>query len=642
MKIVEQIKLFCFLIAGLPLLGFLINGLGYRRIPKILAGAISSLMVVIPFLVTLPLLYFYQDMGGQELPVSFFDWLPAGNIQIAFSFFIDQLTLLMLLIVTGVGSLIHLYSVGYMKHDEGYGKFFAFLNLFVFFMLILVMGGNYVMMFIGWEGVGLCSYLLIGFWNTNPQYGYAARKAFIMNRIGDLGFLLGIFLLFYVFGSSDFEIIFNQAISMKAGDKLIGLITLLLFVGAMGKSAQIPLYTWLPDAMAGPTPVSALIHAATMVTAGIYMVVRSHILYILAPDTLQLIAYVGLATALFAATIGLFQHDIKKVLAYSTVSQLGYMFLALGAGAFTSAMFHVMTHAFFKALLFLGAGSVIHAMSDEQDIRMMGGLRKKLPITFATFLVGTIAIAGIPPFAGFFSKDEILAHVYEYSPILWGIGVFTAALTSFYMFRVLFVTFSGSFRGTHEQEHHLHESPLTMTIPLLLLAAFSVVGGLVGPPPVLSQNHRLEKFLAPVFTAAKKINPELFKEHALNNQTEWMLIGVSVGVALLSMAAAFVVFVVRKSVPQSETEMQGVYKFLYHEYYVDELYDLLFVRPIAALSGFFGQVTEALIDLLVNGTGRMVQWAASLLRLVQGGRIGYYIFAMVFGIGLILLLNFVL
>ena len=405
-KLENIVKFFCLLILLPPFIGFITNGLGFKKINKPGVSIIGTLAVLISFITTLVLFYYFKNMGNATLAVNLFNWIKVGDLDIGFSLYIDQLTLLMLLIITGVGSLIHIYSIGYMKNDEGFGKFFSFLNLFIFFMLILVMGGNYVIMFIGWEGVGLCSYLLIGFWNKNSNYGNAARKAFIMNRIGDLGFLIGIFLLFSYFGGVGFDFISYQAVNMKLGDSTIMWITIFLFIGAMGKSAQIPLYTWLPDAMAGPTPVSALIHAATMVTAGIYMIVRSNLLYTLSPVTLSIIMWVGIITAFFAATIGIFQNDIKKILAYSTVSQLGYMFLALGVGAFSSGMFHVLTHAFFKALLFLGAGSVIHAMGEEQDIRKMGGLNKKLKITFLTFLIGTIAISGIPPFSGFFSKDE--------------------------------------------------------------------------------------------------------------------------------------------------------------------------------------------------------------------------------------------
>ncbi|MBC8111029.1 MAG: NADH-quinone oxidoreductase subunit L, partial [Verrucomicrobia bacterium] len=416
-------------------------------------------------------------------------------------------------------------------------------------------------------------------------------------------------------------------------------ITFCLFIGAMGKSAQIPLYTWLPDAMAGPTPVSALIHAATMVTAGIYMIVRSNFLYALAPFTLEIIAGIGVATALFAATIGIFQNDIKKVLAYSTVSQLGYMFLALGVGSFTSGMFHVMTHAFFKALLFLGAGSVIHAMSDEQDIRNMGGLRKKLPVTFLTFLIGTIAISGIPPFAGFFSKDEILAHAYEHNKVLWFLGVLGSMMTSFYVFRLLFLTFFGKFRGTYEQEHHLHESPLTMTLPLILLAILSMVGGFVGLPAVFSENHVLDEFMHPIYEVAEKANPALF-EHHLDHNTEYMLMGVSVAAAVLAFVAAFVVFISRKTLPKADTEVTGIQKVIYNKYYIDELYEYLYVKPYTQLSKFLYNYAEKSVDFFVNGTGKLVQGLSNIFRQTQTGTIGFYLFAMVFGIGIILLLGF--
>src|ERR1700743_2871542 len=424
---------YIWLIPFLPLAGFLINGLGRNAFSKGVIGFIGSLVILLSF--GLSVAAFLQvKSSGVPINVSVFDWFSVGSFKVQFAFLIDQLSALMLLIITGVGFLIHLYSVGYMHSDEGFGKFFSYLNLFVFFMLLLVLGSNYLIMFIGWEGVGLCSYLLIGFWFTNPDYADAAKKAFSMNRLGDLGFLLGIFLIIHIFGSIDFGIIFPKVAAMHNSEVPFTLITILLFVGAVGKSAQIPLFTWLPDAMAGPTPVSALIHAATMVTAGVYMVARSNILFTMAPVTMNIIAIICLATAVFAALIALSQTDIKKVLAYSTVYQLGYMFLGLGVGAYTGAFFHVLTHAFFKALLFLGAGSVIHAVSGEQDMRNMGGLKSKLPITFVTMLVGTIAIAGIPPFAGFFSKDEILSAAYAHNPVYYVIGVITAMLTSFYMF----------------------------------------------------------------------------------------------------------------------------------------------------------------------------------------------------------------
>ncbi len=620
----------------LPFLGFLINGLGFRRIPKSLVGLVGTGASLASFAIVLSLFF---NFSGEAQTVPLYDWFTVGSLSISFAFQIDQLSLIMMLIITGIGSLIHLYSIGYMHHDEGFGKFFAFLNLFLFFMLLLVMGSNYLIMFIGWEGVGLCSYLLIGFWNQNPNYGYAARKAFVMNRIGDLGFLIGIFLIINQFGSLEFASVFPAAAQLNIGDQSIFWITFCLFIGAMGKSAQIPLYTWLPDAMAGPTPVSALIHAATMVTAGIYMIVRSNILYTLAPDTLHIIAWVALATALLAASIGLFQNDIKKVLAYSTVSQLGYMFLGLGVGAYSSGFFHVMTHAFFKALLFLGAGSVIHAMSDEQDIRYMGGLRKKLPITFLTFLLGTIAISGIPPFAGFFSKDEILAHVFEHSPLMWGLAVFGSMMTAFYMFRLLFLTFFGEFRGTHEQEHHLHESPLTMTLPLMVLAVLSVLGGFLNVPAILGGSAKLDAFLDPIFELSKQANPGAFAGVHLDHSTELTLMGVSVVGAVLSIIAAFVLYVSRNAVPEPDEEITGVKKLIYNKYYVDEIYNAVFVKPIQALSGFFYRVTDQIILNKggVEGLGNFVKGLSNEFRLLQTGTTSFYVFIMVTGIAAILI-----
>lgn len=480
------------LIPLFPLIGFLINGLGRNILPKSVVGFIGSLTILLSFGLSLGVFLELNASEVKSVTIPLFDWISAGSLLVPFSFLVDPLSTLILLIVTGIGFLIHVYSTGYMHHDAGFNKFFSYLNLFIFFMLLLVLGSNYVIMFIGWEGVGLCSYLLIGFWFTNVSYASAAKKAFVMNRIGDLGFLIAIFLLFTTFGSVEFSQIFPQAAKMAAGDNMLILITALLFVGAIGKSAQIPLFTWLPDAMAGPTPVSALIHAATMVTAGIYMIARSNILFTLAPQTLDVVSFIGIATAILAALIALTQTDIKKVLAYSTVSQLGYMFLGLGVGAYTGAFFHVITHAFFKALLFLGAGSVIHAMSDEQDMRKMGSLKSKLPVTFLTMMIGTIAIAGLPPFSGFFSKDEILAHAYEHNKALWVIGVIGAMFTAFYMFRMMFLTFYGNFRGTTEQHHHLHESPKSMTIPLIILAVLSALGGFIGIPEVLGGSHWLE------------------------------------------------------------------------------------------------------------------------------------------------------
>ncbi|MCF2499816.1 NADH-quinone oxidoreductase subunit L [Dyadobacter chenhuakuii] len=625
------------LIPLLPLIGFLINGIGFKTIPKGAVGIIGTLAVVASFVLSVMTFQAFIAAGSQPVIVPLFDWITVGNLNIPFSFQVDQLSLLMLMIITGVGSLIHIYSIGYMHHDEGFGKFFAYLNLFLFFMLLLVLGSNYVIMFIGWEGVGLCSYLLIGFWNKNTNYNNAARKAFIMNRVGDLGFLLGIFTIITTFGSVEYLEVFSQATDFEIGDPVIIMITLFLFIGAMGKSAQIPLYTWLPDAMAGPTPVSALIHAATMVTAGIYMVIRSNVLYSLAPSTLEIVGIIGAATALFAASIGLLQNDIKKVLAYSTVSQLGYMFMGLGAMAYSASMFHVITHAFFKALLFLGAGSVIHAMSDEQDIRSMGGLRKKLPITFLTFLIATIAISGIPPFAGFFSKDEILAHVFEHNKLLWVIGVLGSLMTSFYMFRLLFLTFFGTFRGTHEQEHHLHESPASMTIPLVILAVLSALGGFIGVPEALHGTHHLAEFMSPLYDASRQVNPEAFLPTELSHSEEYLLMGVSVAVALISAVVAYVMYVQKASVPapdsQPKSALQGL---VYNKYYVDELYDNVFVKPIKTLSNILYSFGEFFIDLVVNAFVRLTQFFAGLLKKTQTGSTGDYVFAMVLGIVVIL------
>ncbi|WP_221394869.1 NADH-quinone oxidoreductase subunit L [Dyadobacter sp. NIV53] len=625
------------LIPLLPLIGFLINGLGFPHLPKSAVGIIGSLTVIGSFVLSLLAFSAFLAGGSQPIIIPLFDWITVGSLNIPFSFQVDQLSLLMLMIITGVGSLIHIYSIGYMHHDAGFGKFFAYLNLFLFFMLLLVLGSNYVIMFIGWEGVGLCSYLLIGFWNKNTSFNNAARKAFIMNRVGDLGFLLGIFTIITTFGSVEYLEVFQQASTFQVGDPVIITITLFLFIGAMGKSAQIPLYTWLPDAMAGPTPVSALIHAATMVTAGIYMVIRSNVLYSLAPSTLEIVGIIGGATALFAASIGLLQNDIKKVLAYSTVSQLGYMFMGLGAMAYSASMFHVITHAFFKALLFLGAGSVIHAMSDEQDIRNMGGLRKKLPVTFLTFFIATWAIAGLPPFSGFFSKDEILAHVFEHNKLLWVIGVLGSLMTSFYMFRLLFLTFFGKFRGTHEQEHHLHESPASMTIPLIVLAVLSAIGGFIGVPQALHGSHHLAEFMSPLYDGARQANPSAFLATTLSHSEEYILMAVSVGVALIAAIAAYVMYVQKAAVPAPDSEEKSALQnIVYNKYYVDELYDNVFVKSTKMLSNQLYSFGEFFIDLFVNGTARLVNFLAGLLRKTQTGSTGDYVFAMVLGIVAIL------
>jgi NADH-quinone oxidoreductase subunit L len=621
------------LVPLLPLIGFLIIGLFGKKLSKGLVGTIGSGVVLGAFIISLGIFFQLAEGAEKSITIDLFSWITAGKLSIPFSFLVDPLSSLFLLIITGIGFLIHLYSTGYMHDDEGFSRFFAYLNLFIFFMLLLVLGSNYLIMFVGWEGVGLCSYLLIGFWFKNTAYNNAAKKAFIMNRVGDLGFLLGIVLIFTTFGSISYHEVFEQAKSFATGTPVLTAITLLLFVGAMGKSAQLPLYTWLPDAMAGPTPVSALIHAATMVTAGIYMIARSNILYTLSPDTMAVVAVVGVCTALFAASIGLAQNDIKKVLAYSTVSQLGYMFLALGVGAYTGAVFHVMTHAFFKALLFLGAGSVIHAMSGEQDIRKMGGLKKYIPITHFTFLIGTLAISGFPGFSGFFSKDEILAHAYEHNKILWFVGILTAGMTTFYMFRLYFLTFKNTFRGTHEQEHHLHESPKSMTIPLVVLAILSLVGGLIGIPEVLGGHHFLEHFLAPVFD-----DSHFRLVHHLSHETEYILMGVAITVMAIAIWFAYKTYVSDKKLPAAEgEELQPLHKLVYRKYMIDELYEAVITKPLNFIGeGLHKVVDNQIVDGLVNSCGYVVSGVSGVIRKAQTGNIGFYVFVMVISIVIIL------
>lgn len=617
----------------LPLIGFVLNGLGRNSLPKSITSFIGCGTILASFLLSCNIFstVYAARQAGEDASFSqlIFNWIDAGSLHISLSFLVDPLSAIMLLIVTGIGFLIHLYSTGYMKHDPGFAKFFAYLNLFIFFMLLLVLGSNYVVMFIGWEGVGLCSYLLIGFWYKRVDYANAAKKAFIMNRIGDLGFLLAIFLLFYTFGSLEFNDVLPKAAAFPSGDTSLLLISLLLFIAATGKSAQIPLFTWLPDAMAGPTPVSALIHAATMVTAGIYLIARSNIIFTLSPITMEIIAIIGLLTALLAAFIAVTQNDIKKVLAYSTVSQLGYMFLGLGVGAFTGAFFHVITHAFFKALLFLGAGSVIHAMSNEQDMRSMGGLKKKLPTTYATMLIGTIAIAGIPPLAGFFSKDEILAHAFTHNKMLWIGGFIGALFTAFYMFRMLFLTFYGKFRGTFEQEKHLHESPLVMTLPLIVLAILSCCGGFLNIPEALGGHAGLSSFLQPVFAASASKN---MGEH-LSHSTEYILMGLSALAALGMAYYAYTLYVKKAFLPVADHEGRSTLERLsYHKFYIDELYSRMITEPLNALSNFFYTIDRTVIDGFINYLGNGAAQAGSLLRLLQQGNVGYYIFYMVIGI----------
>ncbi len=612
-----------------PLAGFLFNGLGRNYWSKKVIAYKATGCIVASFIASIFAFLYVQDHGATS--VHYFDFINTATIKIPFDFKVDALSSLFLLVITGVGSLIHLYSTAYMKEESSahYARYFAYLNLFIFSMLLLVLGDNYVIMFIGWEGVGLCSYLLIGYWFTNGDFNDAAKKAFVMNRIGDLGFLLAIFWIIFKLGSVSYnEVLTAESLAKLSSADITG-ITLLLFVGAMGKSAQIPLFTWLPDAMAGPTPVSALIHAATMVTAGIYMITRSNILFSHSEITQTVIAIIGISTALLAATIAIKQNDIKKVLAYSTVSQLGYMFLGLGVGAYSGAVFHVITHAFFKALLFLGAGSVIHAMHHEQDIRKMGGLKSKLPITHITFLIGCIAIAGVPPFSGFFSKDEILAAAFAKSPVYWVLGVIGAAMTAFYIFRLYATTFLGKFRGTDNQEAHLHESPMAMTLPLILLAVASAIAGAIGVPEMMGGHHWLSHQLSTIVGEPTEIG--------LSHAMEWILMAVSVSIAVIALLIAVIIY--KKKTDEAPTSFIG--KFFYNKWHIDELYNTAIVNPLNRFAGFLKNIIEKqVIDGAVNGTGKLVHYSARQLRLIQNGQVGYYILFMVLGIVLLFLLWF--
>ncbi|MBP6144269.1 MAG: NADH-quinone oxidoreductase subunit L [Sediminibacterium sp.] len=622
-------KVILALITLLPFAGFLFNGLGRNIWSKKTIAYNGTMYIFASFVFSLIAFWNVQEQGA--ITVHFFDFINTSTVKIPFDFRVDALSSLFLLVITGVGTLIHLYSSAYMHEETAphYARYFAYLNLFIFSMLLLVLGDNYVIMFIGWEGVGLCSYLLIGYWFTNTTYNNAAKKAFIMNRIGDLGFLLAIFWLIVKLGTVSYGEVLTAESLAKLSTTDITAITLLLFVGAMGKSAQIPLYTWLPDAMAGPTPVSALIHAATMVTAGIYMITRTNIFYTHSEIAQTVVAIIGISTALLAATIAIKQNDIKKVLAYSTVSQLGYMFLGLGVGAYSGAVFHVITHAFFKALLFLAAGSVIHAMHHEQDIRKMGGLKSKLPITHITFLIGCIAIAGVPPFSGFFSKDEILAAAYAKNPIYWFLGVLGAAMTAFYMFRLYATTFLGQFRGTDAQAHHVHESPISMTLPLIILAVLSAVGGAMGVPEILGGHHWLGHHLSSIIGEAAPLH--------LSHTTEWILMGSSVTIALVALLIA-----ISKYSKQADGEPQtALGKFLYNKWLVDELYEKAIVQPLNRFAGFLKEVVEKnIIDGVVNGTGKLVQYGARQTRLIQSGQVGYYILFMVLSMVVLFLIWF--
>lgn len=604
-----------------PFVGFLSNVFLGKQFGRTGSGVLGTLAVVASFIATV-IFFFQLNSTGKAIPtIHLFDWIAMGKFNIGFDILLDQLSLLWLLFVTGIGSLIHLYSISYMHDDENAHKFFSYLNLFVFFMIMLVVGSNLLIMFIGWEGVGLCSYLLIGFWYKNQDYNDAAKKAFIMNRIGDLGFLIGIFIIGYLFNTLDFVTLKQAIIAGKgtANVALIGTAALCLFIGASGKSAQIPLYTWLPDAMAGPTPVSALIHAATMVTAGIFMITRLNFLFDLAPDVKMIIAVVGVLTALVAAAIGLVQNDIKKVLAYSTVSQLGLMFLALGLGAYEVAVFHVITHAFFKACLFLGSGSVIHALHGEQDMRNMGGLRKVMPITFITMLISTLAISGIFPFAGFWSKDEILLTAFHGNTVLWVLGSIASIMTAFYMFRLMFLTFFGEFRGTEEQKHHLHESPALITAPLIVLAALAAIGGAINLPGSNWLNH----YLAPLFNG--------HEAHHLDN-TAYMLMGIATVGALIGIGIAYSMYISKKQVPEADDKIQGLHKILANKFYLDEIYMAVIVKPIYAFSKFSRDYIEKGLASIVFGFGTVADSLALQGKKLQNGNIGFYLFAFVFGL----------
>jgi NADH-quinone oxidoreductase subunit L len=630
-----------------PLFGFLINGIfGKKLNSEKVSGFIGAGVVGASFLVALLI---FIDMlktpvDDRSHLITLFNWITAGSFSVDAAYQIDQLSILMTLIVTGVGLLIHVYSIGYMRGDPAFWRFFSYLNLFIFMMLNLVLANNFLLMFLGWEGVGLCSYLLIGFWHDKKfeTGGYkpgtattsdAAKKAFIVNRIGDFGFLIAMFLIFNHFGSLKFEEVFSKAAAItQSGDRAMFWITLLLFLGATGKSAQIPLFVWLPDAMAGPTPVSALIHAATMVTAGVYMVARCSLFYALAPATMEIVAVIGIATAFLAATMALVQNDIKKVLAYSTISQLGYMFLGLGVGGFSSGIFHVMTHAFFKALLFLGAGSVIHSLHDEQDITRMGGLKSKMPATYTTFLIAALAIAGIPPLSGFFSKDEILFLAFSQgSVIFWLLGWMTAAMTAFYMFRLVVLTFEGDERWSHEKQPH--ESPKVMTIPLMILAGLSIIGGFVGIPLALGGNNAIEHWLAPIFEPATS---RLSIVHDTSATMEYLLMILSVTAGVLGIVFARSYFSRKENIQLKPARVW--YTLLWNKYYVDEIYDFTIVTPAVQASQklLWKGIDINIIDGMVNGTAKLVAMISSQLRKIQVGVTQGYAFAFVVGIIIVL------
>ena len=629
-------NLHLWLIPLLPLAGAAINGLLGKRFSRPVASAVALAFCGAAFAMAL---WIAAQFSALRLPhmETVATWIRAGSFQADFAFYLDPLSLVMLLVVTGVGFLIHIYSVGYMWEEGGYYRFFAYLNLFMFFMLTLVLASNYLLMFIGWEGVGLASYLLIGFWFTKDSAAAAGKKAFIVNRIGDFGFLIALFLMIQHFGSLNFVQVFQSVSSLgvEYGTGLLTSIGLLLMVGAAGKSAQLPLYVWLPDAMEGPTPVSALIHAATMVTAGVYMVARSHVIFERAPVAMMVVAIVGTLTALFAATIGVCQTDIKKVLAYSTISQLGYMFMACGVGAFSMGIFHLMTHAFFKGLLFLAAGSVIHAIGGEQDMRRMGGLRTKIPVTFWTMTAATLAIAGFPPFAGFFSKDAILFQAFT-SPygswVYWAIGVFTAFLTSFYMFRLWFLTFFGEYRGEEHSDHSragapaphghggIHESPKVMLVPLVILAVLSVCGGWIG-------SDRFERFLAPAFYSGSAAMETAAPAHAEQAASEGLLTSISIVAAFAGLGLAWLLYHRRPQLPQEIAQaLGGFYQAVLHKYYVDELYAVLFVKPLidGSTSLLWHGIDRDVIDATLDNCADGARTVSDAARHMQSGNIRSY------------------
>ena len=625
------------LLLVLPLIGFLILGIFQQSIGKSIAGVLASLAVFGNLIIS-AILFWYVATSNSIIKVEIFDWIRFADMNIPFELVVDRLTALMLLIINGVGLLIHIYSIGYMKTDQGATRFFAYLNLFVFFMLILVLSANYLMVFIGWEGVGLSSYLLIGFWYGNHANNDAAKKAFIINRIGDLGFLLALILLFTNFQTLDISAIASKASTMGIGHPVLVAITICLFIGATGKSAQLPLFTWLPDAMAGPTPVSALIHAATMVTAGIYLIARSSVLFVLCPATLNIILIVGTITAVLAGLIAIYQTDIKKILAYSTVSQLGFLFMALGMGAFDGAMFHLFTHAFFKALLFLAAGSVIHALSDEQDIRNMGGLRSKIPFTFALFIIGTIAISGIPPFAGFFSKELILGAAFHHSLTMGILATGVSLLTTLYKFSLLFVVFFKPASPAVKSNHHIHESPASMLIPMTVLAILSIIAGFLNVPALFSETHLFQTYLAPVFEQSSLLNAS--HQPSMENVTEEWLILV---LPLVIIAGLIVFSYIRFVNSKPMMAYKGINKIMADKFYLDELYNFVIVRPMSSISNFMREVLDQkIINEFVNGVGNSTLMVSKYLRLIQTGNAGFYLLVMVFSIIALLFFNIIL